>query len=86
MQLKTSRQEIVDLKTRLDVIQVKYESAVKKIGCYIPHTQDLERAISELRFAAYTKDEEFTAAYNQVIHFKKLLIGLKPKCWNSKVR
>ena len=36
LQLETAHQEIVDLKTRLEAIQVKYESAEKKIGCYIP--------------------------------------------------
>ena len=36
LQLKTAHQEIVDLKTRLEAIQVKYESAEKEIGCYIP--------------------------------------------------
>ena len=36
LHLETARQEIVDLKTRLDAIQVKYESVHKEIGCYIP--------------------------------------------------
>ncbi|KAM1001215.1 hypothetical protein ACFX2A_007881 [Malus domestica] len=36
LQLETVRQKIVDLKTKLDAIQVKYESAEKEIGCYIP--------------------------------------------------
>ncbi|KAM2063875.1 hypothetical protein ACFX16_027346 [Malus domestica] len=53
LQLETIRQKIVDLKTRLDAIQVKHESAENEIGCYIPHIQDLEFAVSELRFAAY---------------------------------
>ncbi|KAM2127812.1 hypothetical protein ACFX1R_007674 [Malus domestica] len=50
LQLKTAHQDIVDLKTKLDVIQVKYKSAENEIGCYIPHIQDLEFTISELRF------------------------------------
>ncbi|KAM2993293.1 hypothetical protein FF2_045413 [Malus domestica] len=58
LQLETARQKIVDLKTRLDAIQVKHESAEKKIGCYIPQIQDLEFAVSELRFVAYAKDEK----------------------------
>ncbi|KAM1750962.1 hypothetical protein ACFX11_009134 [Malus domestica] len=66
LQLETARHEIVDLKTRLDAIQVKYESAEKEIGCYIPQIQDLEFAVSKLCFAAYAKDEELIAAYNQV--------------------
>ncbi|KAM1349730.1 hypothetical protein ACFX2F_003769 [Malus domestica] len=36
LQLETARQEIMDLKNRLNVIQVKYESAENEIGCYIP--------------------------------------------------
>ena len=55
LQLEAAHQEIMDLKTRLDAIQVKYESAEKEIGCYIPQIQDLKLAISELRFAAYAK-------------------------------
>ncbi|KAM2853777.1 hypothetical protein FF1_024332 [Malus domestica] len=66
LQLETAHHEIVDLKTRLDTIQVKYESAENEIGCYIPQIQDLEFAISELRFAAYANDEELIAAYNQI--------------------
>ncbi|KAM1845080.1 hypothetical protein ACFX13_019414 [Malus domestica] len=42
LQLETALQNIVDLKSRLDVVQVKYESAEKEIGCYIPQIQDLE--------------------------------------------
>ena len=62
LQLETARQKIVDLKTRLDAIQVKHESAEKKIGCHIPQIQDLKNVVSELRSA--TKDEELIAAYN----------------------
>ena len=79
LQLETAHQEIVDLKTRLDAIQVKYESAEKEIRCYIPQIQDLERAVSELCFAAYAKDEELIAAYNQVIHFKRIVNRLEPQ-------
>ncbi|KAM1489390.1 hypothetical protein ACFXTO_032661 [Malus domestica] len=68
MQLETVCQEIVDLKTRLDVIQVKYENAKKKIGYYIPHIPDLECAVSKK-----------IAAYNQVIHFKKIADKLEPQ-------
>ena len=85
LQLETARQEIIDLKSRLDVIQLKYESAEKEIGCHIPQIQDLERAVSELHSAAYAKDEALIAAYNQVIHLKKVVDRLEPKCWNSKV-
>ena len=45
----------MDLKTRLDAIQVKYESAENEIECYIPQIQDL---------AAYANDEELIVAYN----------------------
>ncbi|KAM1538063.1 hypothetical protein ACFX10_003018 [Malus domestica] len=79
LQLKTTCQKIIDLKTKLDAIQVTYESTEKEIGCYIPQIQDLERAISELRSAAYAKDEELIAAYNQVIHFKKIVNRLEPQ-------
>ncbi|KAM1405838.1 hypothetical protein ACFX2F_000626 [Malus domestica] len=61
--LDTARQEIVDLKTRLDVIQI----------------QDLERIVSELRSITYAKDEKLIAAYNQVIHFKKIVDRLEPQ-------
>ena len=37
LQLQTACQEIVDLKTRLDAIQVKYESAEKEIGLSLIH-------------------------------------------------
>ncbi|KAM1826845.1 hypothetical protein ACFX13_026152 [Malus domestica] len=47
LQLETACQKIVDLKTRLDAIQVQYESEKKEIECYIPQIQDLEHAISE---------------------------------------
>ncbi|KAM0973384.1 hypothetical protein FF1_016732 [Malus domestica] len=50
LQLEIARQKIVDLKTRLDEIQI----------------QDLEFAVSELCFAAYAKDEKLIAAYNQI--------------------
>ena len=62
LQLETARQEIADLKARLDAIQVKYESAEKEIERYIPQIQDLERAISEFRSATYAKDEELISA------------------------
>ncbi|KAM2358323.1 hypothetical protein ACFX1X_007166 [Malus domestica] len=52
LQLEAARQEIVDLKTRLDAIQIKYESAEKEIECYIPQIQDLECAISEFSSVA----------------------------------
>ncbi|KAM1680317.1 hypothetical protein ACFX2K_038008 [Malus domestica] len=65
LQLEAARQEIMNLKTRLDAIQVKYESAEKEIERYIPQIQDLERSISEFRSAAYAKDEELIATYNQ---------------------
>ena len=67
------------MKTRLEAIQVKYESAEKEIGCYIPQIQDFEGAVSELRSAAYAKDEELIAAYNQVIHFKRIVDRLDPQ-------
>ncbi|KAM2748690.1 hypothetical protein EV2_027684 [Malus domestica] len=63
LQLETAHHKIVDLKTRLDAIQVRYESAEKEIECYIPQIQDLEFAVSELRFAAYANDEELIAVY-----------------------
>ena len=79
LQLETAYQEIVGLKTRLEEIQVKHESAEKEIRCYIPQIQDFERAVSELRSAAYAKDEELIAAYNQVIHFKRIVDRLEPQ-------
>ncbi|KAM1474552.1 hypothetical protein ACFX2I_030549 [Malus domestica] len=36
LQLEIIRQKIIDFKTRLNAIQVKYESIEKEIGCYIP--------------------------------------------------
>ena len=73
LQLDTARQEITDLKTRLDATQVKYESAEKEIERHIPQVQNLERSISEFRSAAYAKDEELTAVYSQVTHFKSVV-------------
>ncbi|KAM1241592.1 hypothetical protein ACFX2J_046776 [Malus domestica] len=58
LQLETACQKIMDLKTRLDAIQVKYEIAKNEIGCYIPQIQDLKRVVSELHFVAYANDEE----------------------------
>ncbi|KAM1375049.1 hypothetical protein ACFX2I_025536 [Malus domestica] len=79
LQLENACQEIIDLKTRLNAIHVKYESAEKEIRCYIPQIQDLESAVYELRFTSYAKDEELIAAYNQVIHFKKVIDRLEPQ-------
>ena len=79
LQLETARQEITNLKARLDATQVKYESVEKEIERYIPQIQDLERSISESRSAAYAKDEELIAAHNQVIHFKKIVDRLEPQ-------
>ena len=67
------------MKTRLDPIQVKYESAEKEIGSYTPQIQDLECVISELRSAAYVKDEELITAYDEVFHFKKIVDMLEPQ-------
>ncbi|KAM1529538.1 hypothetical protein ACFX1Z_018732 [Malus domestica] len=77
LRLETACQEIMDLKTRLDEIEVKYESAKKEIRCYIPQIQDLEHVVSKLRSVVCTKDEELIAAYNQVIHFKKVIDRFK---------
>ena len=41
--------------------------------------QDFEGAVSELRSATYAKDEELIAAYNQVIHFKRIVDRLDPQ-------
>ena len=79
LQLETAYQEIVDLKTRLEAIQVKYESAKKEIRCYTPQIQDFEPVVSELRSTAYAKDEKLIAAYNQVIHFKIIIDRLEPQ-------
>ncbi|KAM1486977.1 hypothetical protein ACFX2I_001096 [Malus domestica] len=79
LQLEAARQEITDLNTRLDAIQVKYEGAEKEIEGYIPQIQDLECSISEFRSAAYAKDEELIDVYNQVIHFKKVVDRLEPQ-------
>ncbi|KAM2695618.1 hypothetical protein EV1_040098 [Malus domestica] len=72
LQLETVHKEIVELKTRLDAIQVKYDSVEKEIGHYIPQIQDLERAISGFHFVAFAKDEKLIVTYNQVIHFKNI--------------
>ncbi|KAB2629640.1 hypothetical protein D8674_034435 [Pyrus ussuriensis x Pyrus communis] len=77
--LETAHQEIVVLKTRLDAIQVKYEYVEKEIGCYIPQIQDLDFTVYELHFIAYAKDEELIIAYNQVIHFKRIVDRLEPQ-------
>ena len=79
LQLETACHEIANLKARLDATQVKYESAEKEIARYIPQIQDLERSVSEFRSAAYAKDEELIAAYNQVIHLKKVIDKLEPQ-------
>ena len=79
LQLETARHEVADLKARLDATQVKYESAEKEIERYVPQIQDLERSISESRSAAYAKDEELIAAYNQVIHLKKIVDRIEPQ-------
>ena len=39
----------------------------------------MSRAISEIRSAAYAKDEELIAAYNQVIHLKKVVDRFEPQ-------
>ncbi|XP_068331464.1 uncharacterized protein [Pyrus communis] len=62
LKLETARQEIVDLKTKLDAIQVKNENAENEIGYYIPQIQDIKQLI---------------VAYNQVIRFKKIVNRLK---------
>ncbi|KAM1954625.1 hypothetical protein ACFX16_024274 [Malus domestica] len=87
LQLETVRQDIVDFETKLDAIQVKNESAEKEIRCYIPQIQDLEFAISELCFAAYAKDEELIAAYNQkeVDELQHVRVGLLKKNKQLKV-
>ena len=79
LQLETACHEIANLKARLDATQVKYESAEKEIARYIPQIQDLERSVSEFRSAAYAKDEELIAAYNQVIRLKKVIDKLEPQ-------
>ncbi|KAM2919778.1 hypothetical protein COP2_041704 [Malus domestica] len=79
LQLEIASKEIVDLKTRLNAIQVKYENVEKEIGRYIPKIQDVECAASELRSAAYAKDGELITSYNQVIHFKKIIDRLEPQ-------
>ena len=79
LQLETARHEIANLKARLDATHVKYESAENEIERYIPQIQDLERSISESRSAAYAKDEDLIAAYNQVIHLKKIVDRLEPQ-------
>ncbi|KAM1322078.1 hypothetical protein ACFX2F_015086 [Malus domestica] len=78
LQLEIACQEIVDLKTRLDAIQLKYESVEKEIGCHIPQIKDIERAVFKLHSVAYAKDKELIVAYNQVIHFKKVVDKLEP--------
>ncbi|KAM1621088.1 hypothetical protein TB1_018906 [Malus domestica] len=78
-QLEAAHQEIMDLKTRFDAVQTKNESAEKEIERYIPQIRDLERSISELRSAAYAKDEELIATYNQAIHFKEVADRLEPQ-------
>ncbi|KAM2715785.1 hypothetical protein EV2_045344 [Malus domestica] len=45
---------------------------------YSSQIQDIERAISEICFAVYAKDEKLIVAYNQVIHFKKVVDRLEP--------
>ncbi|KAB2635293.1 hypothetical protein D8674_025827 [Pyrus ussuriensis x Pyrus communis] len=83
--LETACQEIVVLKTRLDAIRVKYESAEKEIGCYIPLIQDLEFAVSELYFVVFAKHEELIAAYNQVINFKRIVDKLESQVLKKEV-
>ncbi|KAM1515850.1 hypothetical protein ACFX10_014911 [Malus domestica] len=88
LQLETVHQDIVDLKTKLDAIQVKYESVEKEIGCYIPHIQNPEFTVSKLRFAVYAKDEELIASYNQkeVDELQRIRVGLLEEDEQLKVR
>ncbi|KAM0989655.1 hypothetical protein ACFX2A_013703 [Malus domestica] len=79
LQLETACQEIVDLKTRFDAIQVKYESVLKEIGCYIPQIQGLECDVSRLRSTAFAMDEELIATCNLVINFKKIIDMIEPQ-------
>ena len=81
LQLEIVRQDIVDLKTKLEAIQVKYESAENEIRCYIPQIQDLEFAVSELCFAVYAKDEKLIAAYTKkgVDELQRVRVGLLEK-------
>ncbi|KAM1141040.1 hypothetical protein ACFX19_041756 [Malus domestica] len=43
LQLETTRQDIVDLKTNLDIVDIKisYESVENEMGCYIPQFKTL---------------------------------------------
>ena len=41
--------------------------------------QDLEFAVYELCFATYANDEKLIAAYNQMIHFKRIVDRLEPQ-------
>ncbi|KAM2382835.1 hypothetical protein ACFXTH_040461 [Malus domestica] len=70
-QLEIARQDIVDLKTKLDAIQVKYESEEKEIRCYIPQIQDLEFAVSELRVLKINESLE-----NEVDELQRVRVGL----------
>ena len=58
---------------------MKVQRRRSDVTYHIPHIQDLENAVFELRFAAYARDEELIATYNQVIHFKKVIDRLEPK-------
>lgn len=79
LQLKIIRWEIGDLKVRLDVIQVKYDTTKKKIGHYIPQIQDFKDSYTKLCSAGYAKDKVLIATYNQVIHFQKIINRLELK-------
>ena len=50
-----------------------------RLDVTLPHIQDLKFVVSKVRFAAYAKDEELIAAYNQVIHFKRIVDRLEPQ-------
>ncbi|KAM2328149.1 hypothetical protein ACFXTH_014643 [Malus domestica] len=73
---------LLDL-TRARLAIERNEEIVGLVGCWnvgyagLLLIQDLKHVVSELRFAA--KDEELIAAYNQVIHFKRIVDRLEPQ-------
>ncbi|KAM1181749.1 hypothetical protein ACFX19_000320 [Malus domestica] len=74
--------ELLDL-TRARLAIERNEEIVGLMGCWnvgyadLRLIQDLKHVVSELHSAA--KDEELIAAYNQVIHFKRIVDRLEPQ-------
>ncbi|KAM1888033.1 hypothetical protein ACFX13_046204 [Malus domestica] len=68
----SSTEEIKRLDSELIALKRSNISAPTQI-------QDFERVVFELHSVAYAKDEECIVAYNQVIHFKRIIDRFEPQ-------